>query len=61
MKFFYSFLLFIVMAAILEKVQDCWTKVLLATIKEPSTPNLVQMGLVVSSEKIFKEFGYIYV
>ena len=46
----YSFFLFIVMTAILEKARDRETKVLLVTNQGPSIPNLVQIHLAVSSE-----------
>ena len=51
----YSFFLFIVTAAILEKGRDRQPKFLLVTNQGPSKPNLIQIGLVVSEKKIFKE------
>ena len=53
----YSFLLFIVTAAILDDGRDHRTQILLSTTEGTSTPNLVQISLVVLSEKIFKESG----
>ena len=46
----YSFFLFIVTVAILEKGRDRQIKFYLVTNQGSSTPNLVQIPLVVSSE-----------
>ena len=56
----YAFLLFIVMAAILDVGRGRLVQTLVYPSLGPSTPNLVLIGPVVSEEKIFKDLMKYY-